>query len=443
MPSLNWIGKEAVTEHHEAVPLRLLRCDKSLSHGDFPAEFAPGIGNLLVEGDNLHALRSLLPYYKGKIKCITIDPPYNTGNEGWIYNDNVNSPQIRQWLGKAVDREDLTRHDKWLCMMYPRLRYHHELLREDGAIFISIDDNEVANLRLLMDEVFGERNFVANIVWQKRTSPDARLHLGAAHDHVIVYARDIEKIKFNKLSLSENQRSSFKNPDNDPKDAWVSTDFTAQGWRPNQMYTITTPSGVQYEPPPGRCWANIEEEYLKLRAQGRIWFGKNGDARPRVKTYLFENEGISSWTWWLNSEAGHNQEATKELATILGPSSFDTPKPVRLIKRILEIATDPGDVILDSFAGSGTTGHAAMQLNRENPDLPPRRFILVEIESDVARPVTRERLKRAIDGYGDVLGLGGEFRFCHLGVPLVGKNGELNPAASWRDMAYFLFLKRF
>ena len=433
MPTLDWIGKKAVVDHHKQVPFHLLRCNDDLSVGD------PGSGNLLVQGDNLLALKALLPYYAGQVKCISIDPPYNTGNEGWIYNDNTNSPEIRDWLGKTVGREaeDLSRHDKWLCMMYPRLALLRDFLREDGAIFLSIDDNEVHSLRCILDEIFGPRNFIANIIWQKRTSPDARIHLGPAHDHILVYGKS-PAVRFNKLAVTAEQAKNFKNPDGDARGSWASTDFTAQGWRPNQMYKLTTPKGVEYEPPPGRCWSNLESEYHRLCSEGRMWFGKDGKARPRVKNFLSEVSGVSSWTWWPNSEVGHNQEAKKEINAIIGGGNpFDTPKPVRLIRRILEIASDKDSIILDSFAGSGTTGHAVLDLNKE--DGGNRRFILAEMLPDIAINVTAERIKRVINGVADLPPLGGGLRFCNLGETLFNSQGQIADSVTFKDLAHHVF----
>ncbi|OGV74294.1 MAG: hypothetical protein A3B82_04225, partial [Methylophilales bacterium RIFCSPHIGHO2_02_FULL_57_10] len=386
MPTLNWIGKQAVVKHHREVPYRLLEPQAELGCGD------PESGNLIVQGDNLHALKALLPRYAGQVKCIYIDPPYNTGNEGWAYNDNVNSPEIRKWLGETVGKEGetLDRHDRWLCMMYPRLLLLKQFLREDGAIFVSIDDNEVATLRLLMDEIFGAGNFVATIAWQRRISPDARLGLSQAHDHIVVFAKNSSQLNFNPISLSSDQSKSFKNIDNDPRGNWVSTDFTAQGWRPNQMYEIQTPGGSSFSPPPGRCWANVESVFGQLLTEGRMWFGKDGKGRPRIKTYLSESTGVRAWTWWPNQDCGHNQEAKKEINEIVGHDvPFDTPKPTRLIQRILQITTDQDSLILDSFAGSGTTGHAVLKQNAE--DGGKRRFILVEMDDNIARNVTAER----------------------------------------------------
>ncbi|HUT59599.1 MAG TPA: site-specific DNA-methyltransferase [Phycisphaerae bacterium] len=438
MPTLDWIGKKAVLNHHREVPYHLLRCAAKLSVGD------PGSGNLLVEGDNLLALKALLPYYAGQVKCIYIDPPYNTGNEKWVYNDAVNSPEIRRWLGKVVgqEAEDLSRHDKWLSMMYPRLALLREFLREDGAIFISVDDNEVQNLRSIMDEIFGPRGFVACAIWQKRTSPDMRLAFSTGHDYVVAFARDAAKVMFHNVPKTEKQASQYKNPDNDPRGPWVSSDYTAQGYRPNQMYKITTPGGKTCEPPPGVCWKNVEPVFLKLVADGRIWFGKNGRAMPRRKTFLSESPGNAVWTWWPNDEVGHTQEAKKELDGILGENQpFDTPKPLRLIRRVLQIASDKDSLILDSFAGSGTTGHAVLELNKA--DGGNRRFILVEMEPDICRKVTAQRLTRAIEGYETngkpIAGLGGGFRYCTLAEPLFDEAGTIRPQVTFADLSAHVF----
>ncbi len=441
MPTLNWIGKDAVVNHHHAVPFYLLRDVPALACGE------PGEGNLIVQGDNLVALKALLPYYAGRVKCIFIDPPYNTGNEGWAYNDNVNSPEIRAWLGKVVGKEGetLDRHDRWLCMMYPRLVLLRQFLRDDGVIFVSLDDNETHAFRFLIGEIFRDKNFVTTIAWQRRTSPDARLGLSPAHDHITVFAKNVEKLIFQRVPLALGKSAAFKNPDNDPRGAWTSTDFTAQGWRPNQMYKIRTPGGAEYEPPPGRCWGNIESEFRRLLQEGRMWFGRNGRSRPRVKTYLAESEGVSAWTWWSNEEAGHNQEARKELNDIFANESvFDTPKPTRLLERILQIATKPGDLVLDSFAGSGTTAHAVLKLNAAQPDQPPRRCILVEMDQKIAREVTAERVRRVAQGYTNakgetVPGLGGGFRFCELDEPLYDEAGHIRPAVKFAELARHIY----
>lgn len=417
MPTINFKGKTFVQNHHLAVKYHQLVPKKALSLTDNVSLH----DNLIIQGDNLKALKALLPTYAGRVKCIYIDPPYNTGNENWVYNDNVNSPMLREWLGQVVDKEDMTRHDKWLCMMMPRLKLLRELLAEDGAIFISIDDIEQHNLRCLMDEVLGADNFVANIMWQKRTSPDSRVVLGAGHEFVICYSKNYPLFysTLKKLELSEEQEQQFKNPDNDPLGSWVSSDFTAQGYRPNQMYEITTPSGKRYSPPEGKCWKNIEPVYKKLLKEGRMWFGNDGNGMPRRKTYLNERAGSVPWTWWTNKEAGHNQEAKKEIIDILGSiDAFDTPKPVSLIKRILQIATNEDSIILDSFSGSGTTANAVLELNKE--DGGNRKFVLVEME-DYANTITAERVRRVIKGVKTSKnenlkeGLGGTFSYFELG----------------------------
>ena len=441
MPTLDWIGKKAVLNHHREVPFRLLKTDPALSVGD------PDCGNLLVQGDNLVALKALLPYYAGQVKCIYIDPPYNTGNENWTYNDAVNSPEMRAWLGKTVGREaeDLSRHDKWLCMMYPRLCLLRQFLRDDGAIFISIDDNEVPSLRHLMDEIFGGHNFVASIVWQKRTSPDARLSLGPAHDYVVVYARDATKLGLRRVPLSGKRAEAYKNPDNDPRGPWASVDLTGQTGHATseQFYEITTPAGRRLKPPKGRCWAFAERTMLQMIADNRIWFGTRGANQPRQKKFLSETEGTTAWTWWPHAEAGHNQEATKELNEVMNRADvFDNPKPTRLLKRIVQIATDSDSLVLDSFAGSGTTAHAALTVNKD--DGGSRRFLLVEMEREIATKTTAERIRRVVTGYVNargeqVEGKGGGFRFVTLGEPLFDETGNIRSGVRFADLAAHVF----
>ena len=317
MPILTWLNDEEARKTSSRVPYRLLEADETLSYGD------PNSENMLIQGDNLEALKALLPYYAGQVKCIYIDPPYNTQSAFEHYDDNLE-------------------HSIWLSMMYPRVELLCDLLSDDGSLWVSMDDNEEPYVKILLDEIFHMKNFVATVVWQKRTSPDARIQLGAAHDYIIVYAKNIDHASFNKMLLTEEQKKNFKNPDDDPRGPWVSTDFSAQGWRPNQMYKLRTPGGAEYEPPPGRCWVNVESEYNRLVAEGRMWFGKDGNGRPRTKTYLFESEGVSSWTWWTNVDVGHNQEAKKEINQLFGAdNAFDTPKPERLLHRILHISTNP------------------------------------------------------------------------------------------------------
>ena len=284
MATLDWIGKKAVINHHRQVPYRLLQCEPNLSAGD------PDAGNLLVQGDNLEALKALLPYYAGQVKCIYIDPPYNTGNEGWVYNDRVNSPEIRKWLEKAVGREaeDLSRHDKWLCMMYPRLSLLREFLSEDGAIFVSIDDNEVHNLRLVMDEIFGARNFVATIIWQKVYSPkNSARQFSEDHDYIIVYANNTENWNPHLVLRSEAQDRLYKNFDDDYRGPWKTSDLSARNPYSAGTYSITCPKGrIIKGPPKGRYWSISKEKLQELDADKRIWWGKNGNAIPQLKRFL-------------------------------------------------------------------------------------------------------------------------------------------------------------
>lgn len=348
--------------------------------------------NCLIEGDNLASLKLLEKTHKGKIDLIYIDPPYNRGGNDFRYDDNY------------VEKQDSFRHSKWLSFIKPRIEYAYKLLKNDGVIFISIDDFEIGALRLVCDEVFGESSFVCNIVWQKRYSRENREAIGDAHEYVLVYSKD--KVGFKEkrhlVPMSEEQAKIYKNPNNDPKGRWRAVPMTAQGYRPNQMYPIVDPKGGVHYPPEGRCWSTLETEYKKLLAQGRIYFGKNNDSQPNTIRYLSEVEGVVPWTWWNNEDVGHTDEAKKELYAILGKTnSFETPKPVRLIKRILEIASEKDALILDFFAGSGTTGQAVMKMNAE--DGGNRRFILcTNNENNICREVTYERIRRVIkkEGYG-------------------------------------------
>jgi site-specific DNA-methyltransferase (adenine-specific)/adenine-specific DNA-methyltransferase len=445
MPTLNWMGKEAVRNHHHTVPFRLLRDVGERSVGD------PGSGNLIVEGDNLIALKALLPYYAGQVKCIYIDPPYNTGNEGWVYNDNVNSPLISEWLGKAVGKEaeDLSRHDKWLCMMYPRLALLRQFLRQDGSIFISIDDNEVQSLRFMMDELFGKQNFVATVLWQKVYSPkNSARHFSEDHDYIVVYALNAEVWKPNLVPRSEEQDAAYKNLDGDPRGPWKTVDLSARNPYSEGLYEVTTPSGrVISGPPTGRYWSISQTKLVEFDGDKRIWWGRKGDSIPQMKRFLNEvKQGVVPQTMWFYDDVGHTQDAKKELVSIMDfpdtPSVFITPKPTRLLQRILRIASNPGDLILDSFAGSGTTGDAVLQLNEIQKG--DRRFILVEIEPQIARDITAKRVQRVAEGYknakGDqVNGLGGGFRYCELGDPLFDAEGSIRDTVSYSDLARHVY----
>ena len=436
MPTLHWVGKDKVVNHHHDVPFRVLNKVSTFT----AAEGGPSntTDNRIIHGDNLEALKSLLPEFEGQVKCIYIDPPYNTGNEGWVYNDAVNDPKMKRWLGQVVGKEgeDLSRHDKWLCMMYPRLKLLHRLLHEDGSIWISIDDNEAHSLRLVMDEIFGRNKFIACNVWQKRYSRENREAIGDVHEYLLVYAKNPERFKQvrNRVPLDDDQAKVYRNPKNpaesDPTKRWRGIPMTAQGYRPNQMYEIVSDRGTKHSPPEGRCWSLIEPEFKKLRAAGRIYWGKDGKAQPSVVRYLSEVEGLVPWTWWPHDEVGHTDESRKEIQAIFGTqTAFDTPKPVRLLERVIHIATQPGDIVLDSFAGSATTAHAVLSLNRKSESA--RRFVLVEID-EYADHVTAERVRRVATGYGNgadcVPGLGGGFDFYTIGEPMFLPDDNLNEA---------------
>lgn len=449
MPTIHFKGKTFVQNHHLAVKYHQLVPKKELSLTDKVSLH----DNLIIQGDNLKALKALLPTYAGKVKCIYIDPPYNTGNESWVYNDNVNSPMIKEWLGKVVDKEDMTRHDKWLCLMMPRLKLLRELLSEDGAIFISCDDNEQHNLRILLDEIFGQQNFIQNIIWQKKFSPqnDAK-YFSDNHDFLICYAKNkIEgEQKFgwerNLISRSEEQDNRYSNPDNDPRGAWTSSDMTVKTYSADYDYEVTTPSGKKIKPTKGRCWFTSKENFQKLVDDNRVWFGENGENVPRVKKFLSEvQDGIVPISIWLHTEVGHNQQAKQELKQLFNEVDlpFDTPKPVALIKRVIQLSTSEEDIILDSFAGSGTTAHAVLELNKEDDG--NRKFILVEQE-DYANSITAERVRRVIKGVktakSELLkkGIGGSFSYFELGATiemeslLKGKN-----LPSFTEFARYLF----
>ena len=414
MPFLTWINDKDARNQAKNVPFHILK--NAGTYGDPSAE------NLVVHGDNLLALRALLPFYRGKVKCIYIDPPYNTGSAFEHYDDNLE-------------------HSQWLSMIYPRLQLLREFLAEDGSIWVSIDDDEQAYMKVLLDEVFGRKNFIRSIVWQKRTSPDARLNLGDAHDYIIVYAnnRDIFQKVAQKLPLSDSRSDSYKNPDNDPRGPWASVDLTGQVGHatPDQFYEITLPDGTVISPPKNRCWALAKSTFESLRKDNRIWFGTKGNSRPRQKKFLSEADGMYAWSWWTNKEVGHTQEAKKEIITVVSESAFDTPKPERLIQRILQIATNPGDLVLDSFLGSGTTAAVAHKMGR--------RYIGIEM-GEHAKTHCIPRLQKVIDGEQGGISAsvnwqgGGGFRFFELGEPAFDKWGCISPEVEFKTLAAFVWM---
>ena len=486
MPTLEWIGKSKVVNHHQEVPFRVLERQYSFDEMGKHTE-DNGSDNMIIHGDNLEALKALLPQYEGRVKCIYIDPPYNTGNEKWCYNDNVNDPHIQQWLGEVVGKEgeDLTRHDKWLCMMYPRLMLLQKLLADDGAIFISIDDNELYNLKSICDEIFGASSFVSNISWQRTysTRNDSKGIVNEV-EHILVYSKQ-PGWNPNKLPRTAEMDAIYKNPDNDSR-PWASDNPYAPGAATHQgmVYAIQHPfNGRLLYPSNGRCWTFGQEQMLEYmnawanyelrdlhdekeraaicgisevdvrkevkaimlsdsldiaskRAQSvlergswpRFYFTKGGKGGIRRKTYLENVGGKLPTNFWPYTEVGHTDEAAKQIKAIFGgEATFDTPKPSRLIEFVLKIASSEDALILDSFAGSGTTAHAVLNMNKA--DGGHRKFILVEM-GDYADTTTAERVKRVINGYGKdknaVEGTGGNFSYYELGERLLLPDGNLN-----------------
>ena len=396
---LTWIGKE---NRPKLEPRILLEDPEKSYHAKQRVSDNDIFDNRLIFGDNLLALKALEQEFTGKIKCIFIDPPYNTGSAFAQYDDGVE-------------------HSLWLSMMLHRLELLRRLLSADGSLWITIDDNESHYLKVLCDEVFGRRNFIANVVWQKRTSRENRAAIGSSHDHILVYA-NIEATKWKDArNLLPSSEDGFSNPDDDLKGPWRSIPFSAQGWRPNQMYKIKTPTGIELDPPKGRCWGATEQVFQTYLAEGRVYFPKGGNGRPRIKTYMGEEKGLVPNSIFFASEAGDNQAAKKEaLALFPDDPAFATPKPEKLLRLILSISTNPGDFVLDSFAGSGTTGAVAHKMGR--------RWIMVELGEHCHTHII-PRLKKVIDGE-DSGGItkavnwkgGGGFRYYRLAPSLLEKD---------------------
>ena len=382
-----------------------------------------GSENMIIRGDNPEALKSLLPRYKGRVKCIYIDSPYNTGNEGWVYNDNVNDPKIKKWLGEVVGKEgeDLTRHDKWLCMMYPRLKLLQKLLAEDGVIFISIDDIEVTYLRLIMDEIFGKSKFIAQLIWKSRQNKDNRniTNVSIDHEYVLCYGT--------KLRGCPRKVEQYKNPDNDPRGPWTSANMvglaTAEA-RPNLHYDLVDPdTGINYGRP-AKGWRYDRNTMSKLIAEKRILWPDTPSGRPRKKQFLSELSAEYTGYSSIIGEDYFTRDGSKEQLAIWGEIRFDFPKNSGIIAELVQQATGPYDIVLDSFAGSGATAHAVLNMNKA--DGGNRKFILVEM-MNYADSITVERVKRVIQGYGEdknaIEGTGGDFSFYDLGESLlIGEN---------------------
>ena len=466
MPTLNWIGKDAVVKHHNDVPYRLLEPVPALSLAAVPSPAAvlppppagegrgggepaidPYQGNLIVQGDNLQALKALLPHYGGKVKCIYIDPPYNTGNEGWAYNDNVNSPEIRRWLGEVVGKEGdtLDRHDRWLCMMYPRLMLLKKFLSDDGVILVSLDDIEIGNLRILMDEIFGFNNRIATIVWNTRNTDNRiQTNLSPDHEYILVYGKTASA----KIEGRVIDRSNFTNPDNDPRGPYVTDPLKGKATateRPNlHDYAMEEPGTSNlWRPDPAKGWITNKAGYEELLKQSKIWWPPNPKTGwPRKKRFLSETqERMPASSFWTEFKT---QSGARELDDVLDERVFSFPKPTTLVQRIVSYCVPPDSFILDSFAGSGTTAHAVLKQNAE--DGGNRRFILVEIDEGIARDVTAERVRRVAKGYTNakgqaVEGLGGSFHFCKLGQQLFDARGHIDPNVRFGDLARFVWFQ--
>lgn len=406
---LTWIGKE---KRPKLEPRILLEESEKTYHATHRVSDNDIFDNRLIFGDNLLALKALEQEFTGKVKCVFIDPPYNTGSAFTHYDDGLE-------------------HSIWLGLIRDRLEIIKNLLSEDGSLWITIDDNEAHYLKVLCDEIFGRKNFIASNVWQKRYSRENREAIGDAHDYVLVYASDADRFKAvrNRVPISEEQAKVYKNSNNHPRGRWRPIPMTAQGFRSNQMYEIVAPGGAVHRPPEGRCWSMIESEFLKLLAAGRIYFGKDNNSQPNVIRFLDEVEGMVPWTWWPHEEVGHTDEAKKEMHGLFGKGDpFLTPKPERLISRILHIATNPGDLVLDSFAGSGTTGAVAHKMGR--------RWIMVELGEHCHTHII-PRLKKVIDGE-DNGGIseavkwhgGGGFRYYRLAPSLIVNDRWGNPVVN-------------
>lgn len=411
MPSLSWLHKQHAEQAAVKVPHHLLTVQSV--HGDAASE------NLLIQGDNLLALKALLPMYRGRVKCIFIDPPYNTQSAFEHYNDRLE-------------------HSLWLSMMLPRLHLLRELLSEDGSIWVTIDDNEAHYLKVMMDEVFGRKNFIGNIVWHKKYSPqNDDKGVTAAHDHVLAFAKNISSVAISLLPRSEEMNARYANPDDDPRGVWKSGDLTSKTKAKGHSYPIVGPNGVVHYPSPGRQWAPSLESFERWHAEGRIWFGKNGTNRPSLKQYLTEvQDGIVPLSIWFRDEVGDNQEAKKEVTVLNREDIFDTPKPERLLQRVLVLATKEHDLVLDSFLGSGTTAAVAHKMGR--------RYIGIEM-GDHAQTHCLPRLEKVIDGEQGGISKavnwqgGGGFKFLTLGNAIFDELGRIDSSVQFADLAAFVW----
>jgi len=449
MPTLEWIGKDKVINHHQDVAYRVLERQYSYS-AEGQTEADNDSGNMIIHGDNLVALKALLPQYEGKIKCIYIDPPYNTGNEKWVYNDNVNDPKMKKWLGDVVGREgeDLSRHDKWLCMMYPRLKLLQRLLADDGVIFISIDENEHRYLELVLDEIFGSNNRIDTLVWQNNYGGGSKsnyvVHL---HEYILCFAKQIDKVSHLELPPDENILKYYKYKDAKFNDRGpfrlqpLAT--TSMDTRPNLRYALVY-NGIEIWPEKQWFWSKERAQEAQLKDE--LVFSENkGKWSVNYKQYLRDENGVERKSKPYSIITGvYTQAGTKEVKMLFGDGkTFDFPKPSSLVGYLVSMIAHDDDYILDSFAGSGTTAHAVLNLNKQ--DGGNRKFILIETE-EYADTITAERVKRVIRGYGEgnsaVEGAGGDFSFYELGDVLLLADGNLNESVGVdRIRAYVYFME--
>lgn len=410
MPFLDWVNKNQAKETSRDVPYHLLKQEKI--YGDSSE-------NLLIQGDNLLALKALIPFYAGQVKCVFIDPPYNTQSAFEHYDDKLE-------------------HSQWLSMMYPRLVLLRDLLADDGSLWVTVDDNEAHYLKVLMDEIFGRRNFISNAIWQKKYAPqnDAKW-LSDSHDHILIFAKNKSRWRPNLLPRSSQANRLYKNLDDDLRGPWMSDNMSVKTYSAVTDYPIQTPSGRVVNPPSSRCWAYSKERFQELVADNRIWFGSKGEGVPRIKRFLSEvQSGIVSKTIWLRDEVGDNQDAKREIKSFNNIDVFSTPKPEKLIERILSLATTPGDLILDSFLGSGTTAAVAHKMNR--------RYIGVEM-GEHAFTHCVPRLQKVIEGEQGGISKdagwtgGGGFRFLTLGEPAFDSHGRINADVSFATLASYIW----
>jgi len=414
MPTLQWLTREEDLKTAAKTPCRLLAEEENYSYGD------PDSENIIVQGDNLEALKALLPFYAGQVKCIYIDPPYNTGSAFEHYDDNME-------------------HTKWLSMIYPRLELLKQFLVENGSIWISIDADECHYLKIICDEIFGRKNFIDEITWQRAYAPiNLKKTLSRSTDTILVYAKNFdENYSLNKLPRTEEQNKDYKNPDNDPRGVWKVGNPSVGPAVEKNIYEIISPSGRKMLPPSGRSWLYTQERFQELLEDNRIWWGKDGNNVWAPKMFLSEvRDGVVAMTLWTYQEVGHNQDAKKEIKTLFENDVFATPKPEQLIQRILTLATNPGDLVLDSFLGSGTTAAVAHKMGR--------RYIGIEM-GEQAKTHCVVRLKKVIDGeqggISEAVGWkgGGGFRFFKLGETVFDSEGRIKSDISFENLASHIY----